>query len=87
MLNEKETEVLKAMADVAIDSTGGDFGCSDEVKVAGLSGKHVGGYMSILEKKGLLSLHPTNVNGTKIVQYVLSDKGWKLAGHPEQVGR
>jgi hypothetical protein len=87
IMNTKEIEVLKAMADAAIDATGGDFGCSDEVSVSGLTGNQLGGYMSVLEKKGMVALAPTSVNGKKLVQYTITDAGWKAAGHPELVGR
>jgi hypothetical protein len=86
-MNAKETEVLKAMADAAVDSTGGDFGCTDEVQVKGLTAKQLGGYMTDLEKKGLVQLCPTTVNMKRLVQYVLTEKGWKTAGPPEYAVR
>lgn len=86
-LNALEKQVLIAMAEAAIDSTAGDFGCTDEVKVKGLGQKQLGGYMSDLQKKGLLNLCPTDVNGKPLVQYVLNPEGWQLAGFPEYADR
>ena len=72
-LNNNELGVLKACADNALDAAGGDFGFTDEVPayVPELSANQVKGYLSILQKKGLIMIDSNEVDGEEIHQITL----------------
>lgn len=59
-LNNNERKVFKACVENAHTVTGGDFGYPDEVvemaDVLGLSANQIKGYLSILQKKGLIQI-------------------------------
>jgi hypothetical protein len=74
-LNAMETAVLLAMGE-SNDSNGGDFGLVEDVKIPGLTGKQIGGYVTILQKKGLVQVHPpTPVNDYYVTQFDITKKG------------
>lgn len=87
-LNEAELKVLLAMAEDALGN-GGDFGCTNWLKVPGLTEKEVGGYITALQKKRLVEVHkPHDVGHERpVVQFTLSDKAWKITGHYDQIGQ
>lgn len=55
-LNKNEKRVLKAMVKQAWNETGGEFGYTDQIKVSGLNKHEVAGYISVLKKKGYISI-------------------------------
>lgn len=73
-LTTLEQQVLDAAWNSALASTGGDFACLDEVHVPKLSRKALGGVITSLENKRVISVDVTYVNGsyrskgTKVVQ-------------------
>ncbi len=86
-LNPIEMKVLRAMAKDALGN-GGDFGCMNWLKVAGLTEKQVGGYATDLQKKKLITIHEPHDCGHErpVVQFTFSDEAWRLTGHLDQIG-
>lgn len=74
ILTDLEAKVLDACWNSALDSTGGDFACLDEVSVPGVGRKALGGVVTSLENKRVIAVDVTYVNGsyrskgTKVVQ-------------------
>lgn len=75
-LNEMEAKVLQAMRAQADDCSGGDFGIMEELHVPRLSRNALGGYVTVLQEKGLVAVHePVYINGsyrsrgTKVTQF------------------
>ncbi len=79
-LTTLERQVLAACYQSALDSTGGDFACLDEVSVPNLGRKALGGVITSLETKGVISVDVTYINGsyrskgTKVVQITFPEE-------------
>jgi len=84
-LTPLETTVLEACWQAALDSTGGDFACLDEVSVKGLGRKALGGVITSLQEKGVIFVDETFINqqmkkwggwtrGTRVVQVTFPDE-------------
>lgn len=66
MYNDNELLMLKAIADNAQDVAGGDFAYSNDIPAyvnGTLTGNQVKGYLSSLEKKGVIFLDSITVDG------------------------
>jgi hypothetical protein len=57
VLNEFEIAVLNACVSEIMSCTGGEFGYSDDVEVEGLTKKQIGGYLSQLSQKKVISIY------------------------------
>lgn len=79
-LTEREMEVLVAMHANAEAVAGGDFGIVEELSIEGMSRKRLGGYLSILGQKNMITVYPTErVNGTdKVTQFIIEAAGREL---------
>lgn len=63
-LTSLESKVLAAMVANADATTGGEFGILEELKVAGVRGKALGGVITSLQNKNLVTVHePVETNG------------------------
>ncbi len=71
--------MLKACADNALDAAGGDFGFTDEVPsyIPELSSNQVKGYLSDLQKKGLIMIDHVKIDGKMIHQITLDKDSLK----------
>lgn len=63
-LNTNEVGMLRAIATNAMDAAGGDFGFTDEIPayIPELDRHQVNGYLSDLEKKGLIMIDHGEIN-------------------------
>lgn len=88
-LTTLEQTVLDACWTAALNSTGGDFACLDEVSVKGLGRKALGGVITSLGDKQVIGVDVTFVNagfrfnrygqrrenkGTRVVQITFTDE-------------
>ena len=72
-LNETEKMVVRSIVLNADSVSGGDFAILDETHVPGLNRKQLGGYVSTLERKGIISVDECRVNGAeRVVQITFS---------------
>jgi len=64
-LTEMEQKVLDALTQNALDCSGGDFACAEEIntKALGLSKQQFGALLTSLETKRVISVDITYVNG------------------------
>lgn len=60
-LTNKETEVLNAICEAAIQYTGGDFTYADEV-TTDLNPQQLGGYLTQLVQKGIIDVSEEDYN-------------------------
>ena len=88
ILNAKQMAVLDDMITVALNSTGGDFGTTDELGIKGISMKAYGAYMTQLQELGLVKVWgPVTVNdfggkgGDTYIQYTIEDLGWTMGNY------
>lgn len=61
-LTDLEKKVYEALWQGALDAAGGDFACLEEVRVAGLGRQALGGVVTSLETKGVITVDITYVN-------------------------
>lgn len=85
-LMARQREILDLMIGAALDATGGDFGCMDEVTIpAGLKKHAFGAYVTQLQTLGLVEVHDEyNVNGergNRVQQYTITDLGWVMGNY------
>lgn len=79
IMTELERKVLDACWQSALNSTGGDFASLNEVSVPGVGRKALGGVITSLENKKIISVDVTYINGsyrskgTKVVQITFPD--------------
>lgn len=73
--NDNEIGMLKAIASNAQDAAGGDFALSDElyIYIPELSKSQIKGYLSALEKKGVIFLDSVKVD-SNIVHQITFEK-------------
>ena len=85
ILSENAAKVLVVMADLAMDTAGGAFGCQDEVMedvvASGLdiTPRQLSGYIGALNKKGFVISYEKEAGMAQ--QYQLAKAGWLLAGY------
>ena len=65
MLNLNELSVLRAAVTNVMETTRGDFGYANDVRMVGFSKNQIKGYLGQLVQKGLI--HITHENGGKIL--------------------
>jgi DNA-binding transcriptional ArsR family regulator len=83
-LNAAETKVMAALIASSADN-GHDFGIMEEVKVSGMSRQALGGYVSVLAQKGLVTVYDREkVNEYWVTQFKLSDEVIEIAQRTER---
>ena len=73
-LTPLEQQVLDALHDNAQACSGGDFACLEDVNIDGLSRQALGGVVTSLENKRVISVDITYVNDREKVTQVTSDR-------------
>lgn len=83
VLNTNEKKVLASMLKSSAGN-GHDFGLTCDVKVAGLTGKQVGGYMQDLRKKRFAIFYGEIIvnENDKYVQFTLEPDAFEAMGLP-----
>lgn len=82
-LNDNERKVLLSMLESSAGN-GHAFGITSDVRIPGMTGKQIGGYMADLEKKGFVVFYEEiEVDFyRKVVQFTLEPDAFEFAGLP-----
>lgn len=89
ILSPAQMAVLDEMIVAALNATGGDFGCMDEINrpvcLTGMKKHALGAYITQLQTLGLVEVHEEhNVNGVRgqrVQQYTITDLGWVMGNY------